>query len=67
MEINQSYTMLETANILKMSKSIKLLVKMKNVPSILQKNPYGFWPTNLLHIMYNKSRTLPLAVELLLY
>ena len=32
---NQHYTMQEIANILKISKSIKLLVKMKNVPFIL--------------------------------
>ena len=34
-ENNQCYTMWEIANILKISKSIKLLVKMKNVSSIL--------------------------------
>ena len=33
-ENNQCYTMQETANILKISKSIKLLVKMKNVSFI---------------------------------
>ena len=32
--------MQEIADILKISKSIKLLVKMKNLPFILQKKPY---------------------------
>ena len=36
-ENNQRYTTRERADILKISKSIKLLVKMKNVPFILQK------------------------------
>ena len=35
-ETNQPYTMREIANILKISKSITLLVKMKNVSFILQ-------------------------------
>ena len=39
-ENNQYYTMWEIVNILKISKSIKLLVKMKNVSFILQKKPY---------------------------
>ena len=34
-ENNQHYTMKEIADIIKISKSIKLLVKMKNVPFIL--------------------------------
>ena len=37
-ENNQCSTMWEVANILKISKSIKLLVKMKNVYVILRKN-----------------------------
>ena len=37
---NQHYTTWEIANILKMSKSIKLSVKMKNVSFILQIKPY---------------------------
>ena len=41
-ENNQHYTMKEIADIIKISKSIKLLVKMKNVPFILQKKPYRF-------------------------
>ena len=36
-ENNQCYTMREIANILKISKSIQLLVKMKNVSFILWK------------------------------
>ena len=39
---NQHYTMWETANILKISKSIKLLVKMKNVPFFYRKNRTDF-------------------------
>ena len=41
-ESNQHYNMWEIANIFKISKSIKSLVKMKNVSFILQNNPYGF-------------------------
>ena len=37
-ENDQHYTMWEITNILKLSKSIKLLVKMKNVSFILWKN-----------------------------
>ena len=45
-ENNQRYTTWEMANILKISKSIKLLVKMKNVSFILWKKPYRlFGPT----------------------
>ena len=40
-ENNQHYTMRERADILKISKSIKLSVKMKNVSVILQKNLTG--------------------------
>ena len=42
-ESNQHYTTQEIANILKISKSIKLLVKMKNVSFILWKKPYGLF------------------------
>ena len=35
----QCYTMWERADLLKIPKSIKLLVKMKNVPFILQYSP----------------------------
>ena len=44
-ENNQCYTTWDIAVILKISKSTKLLVKMKNVPFILQTKPYGLWPT----------------------
>ena len=43
-ENNQYYTMWEIVNILKISKSIKLLVKMKNVSFILWKKTKTFWP-----------------------
>ena len=39
---NQRSTMWETADILKISKSIKLLVKMKNASFSLWKKPYRF-------------------------
>ena len=43
-ENNQFYTMWEIADILKStSKSIKLLVKMKNVSFILWKEPHGLF------------------------
>ena len=42
-EKNQCYTMQEIADILKISKSIKLLVKIKNVSFILWKKPYGLF------------------------
>ena len=42
-ENNQCYTMQEIADILKISKSIKLLVKMKNVSFILQKKLDGLF------------------------
>ena len=45
-EDNQCYTTWERADILKISKSIKLLVKMKNVSFILWKKLNGLfgWP-----------------------
>ena len=43
---NQRYTTWEIANILKISKLIKLLVKMKNVSLISRKKTMEtFWPT----------------------
>ena len=42
-ENNQCYTTLEIANILKISKSITLLVKMKNVFLFYGKKPYGLF------------------------
>ena len=51
MENNQHYTTKETANILKISESIKLLAKMKNVSFILWKKPYGlFGQPNSKHL-----------------
>ena len=46
-ENNQCYTTWEIVDILKISKSIKLLMKMKNVSFILQKKKtvWTFWPT----------------------
>ena len=41
-ENNQCYTMWEIADLLKISKSIKLLVKMKNVFFILQPKSHWF-------------------------
>ena len=44
-ENNQCYTMWEIANILKISKSIKLLVKMKKcVFYFREKTKWAFWP-----------------------
>ena len=42
-ENNQCYTTQEIANIFKISKSIKLLVKMKNMSFILQKKTYRLY------------------------
>ena len=48
-ENNQQHFRWEIANILKISKSIKLLVKMKNVFYFMEKNPkWTFWPTQYL-------------------
>ena len=45
-ENNQRYTMWEIANILKISKSIKLLVKMKKCIFYFKvKTKQTFWPT----------------------
>ena len=44
-ENNQHSTMQETGDILKISKSIKLLVKMKNVSYFMEKTKWTFWPT----------------------
>ena len=49
-ENNQHYTMWEIADILKISKSIKLLMKMKNVSFTLQKKKIRtFWPTQYFY------------------
>ena len=42
-ENNQQYTMWKIADILKISKSIKLLVKMKNVTFVLWTKLYGLY------------------------
>ena len=42
-ENNKHYTMPEISNILEISKSIKLLVKMKNTSSISWKKPHGLF------------------------
>ena len=56
-EHDQHYTMWEIANILKLSKSIKLLVKIKNVSFILQKTTkWTFWPTQYLTNIRENSR-----------
>ena len=54
-ENNQCYTTREIADILKISKSMKLLVKMKSVSFILQKKKkkQSFWPTDYLLILSN--------------
>ena len=43
-ENSQCYTMREIADILKISKSIKLLVKVKNVFYLAEKTKQTFWP-----------------------
>ena len=55
-ENNQCYTMQEIANILKRSKSITLLVKMKNVSFILWKKSYRLFAqpnNNMAHNLFN--------------
>ena len=44
-ENNQQSTTQETADLLKISKSIELLMKMKNVFYFTEKNTRTFWPT----------------------
>ena len=47
-ENNQHSTTQEIADILKIPKSIKLLVKMKNVSFILRKTKQTFWPAQYI-------------------
>ena len=47
-ENNQHYTTQEIADILKISKSIKLLVKMKSVFYFMEKTMRTVWPTQYL-------------------
>ena len=55
---NYQHFIWERANILKISKSIKLLVNMKNVFYFTEKAVWTFWPTNISTV---KSKTrLPL-------
>ena len=49
---SQRYTTQEIADILKISKSIRFFVKMKNVSFILRKKPkWTFWPTQYISDM----------------
>ena len=50
-ENNQCSTMQEISEILKISKSIKLLVKMKNVLYFTDKSIQNFWPILCLHLL----------------
>ena len=50
-ENNQCSTMQEISEILKISKSIKLLVKMKNVLYFTEKSIQNFWPILCLHLL----------------
>ena len=52
-ENNQHYTAWEIADILKIPKSIKLLVEMENVSFILWKKPYRLWPTQYFKGYYH--------------
>ena len=51
-ENNQHYTTWEIADILKISKSVKLLVKMKNVPFILWNKPYRLSGQSSIFLYY---------------
>ena len=63
-ENNQHYITQEISNILKISKSINLLVKMKNVSFILQeKNIPSFWPTQYNVKMEEKMRVMWLIAK----
>ena len=44
-ENNGHYIMQEIAHILKISKSIQLLIKMKNVSLFYRNIPWTFWPS----------------------
>ena len=47
-ENNQCYTIWEIAGLIKISKSIKLLVKMKNIFYFMEKTKQTFWPTQYI-------------------
>ena len=59
-ENNQSYSMQEIADILKISKSIKLLMKIKNMSfTSWEKTKQTFWPTQYLsYLQYTVFREL---------
>ena len=59
-ENNQRCTMWEVANILKISKSLKLLVKMKNVSLILWKKTYGLFGQPNTYSFFTNTFPLPL-------
>ena len=50
LENDQCYAMWETTDILKISKSIELLVKMKNVFYFKEKTIWNFWPTQYIFL-----------------
>ena len=53
-ESNQHHTMQEISNILKISKSIKLLVKIKNMSFILRKKTYRlFGQSNIINCSHH--------------
>ena len=52
-ENNQCYTMWEIADILKITKSIKFLVKMKNVFYFTEKTKWTLWTTKKSKIYSN--------------
>ena len=54
-ENNQCYTTQEISDILKISKSIKLLVKMKNVSFILQKKLSGIFAKPIVEKWLGRS------------
>ena len=57
-EKNQHYTTWEIANIPKISKLIKLLVKMKNVSILWEKKIRAFWPTQKKTRSRKKARVI---------
>ena len=62
-ENKQHYTMWEIANIFQISKSIKLLMEMKNLSFILCKNTIQtFWPTQYFSVASLKTSWVRLGV-----
>ena len=68
-ENNKQSTTQETADLLKISKSIELLMKMKNVFYFTEKNTRTFWPTQcydeLWAVYSNYSKQCSLDLEIL--